>query len=78
MRHIYNGDENEITDLTGGVTGGGLATSPPEKASEQSSTNQPPRCVFSYLTQNMLVGELTNYRKVLSQFSSALVAQPFL
>ena len=85
MRHIYNGDENEITDLTGGVTSplSARAALPAEKVSAEqaaaaaasTSSNQPPRCVFSYLTQNMCVGELTIIEKCCS---SANVAQPFL
>ena len=84
MRHIYNGDENEITDLTGGVTSplSARAGIPAEKVSAEqaaaaasTSSNQPPRCVFSYLTQNMCVGELTIIEKCCS---SANVAQPFL
>ena len=76
MRHIYNGDENEITDLTGGVTSplSARACLPAaaEKASsaEQAAADQPPRCVFSYLTQNMCVGELTIIEKCCRNFFS--------
>ena len=83
MRHIYNGDENEITDLTGGGTSplSARACLPPaaaEKASSaeqaaaaaSTSSNQQPRCVFSYLTQNMCVGELTIIEKCCRNFFS--------
>ena len=60
MRHIYNGDENEVTDLTGLASENTAAEQAQKSAAEQASTNQqPPRCVFSCLTQNMCVGELT-------------------
>ena len=78
MRHIYNGDENEITDLTGGVTSplsarACLPLAAAEKASsaeQAAAADQPPRCVFSYLTQNMCVGELTIIEKCCRNFFS--------
>ena len=74
MRHIYNGDENEITDLTGGVTSplSARAGIPAEKVSAEqaAAADQPPRCVFSYLTQNMCVGELTIIEKCCRNFFS--------
>ena len=54
MRHIYNGEEGDFTDLT-------IAPEPSTanvKALEASNLAAlPPRCVFSCLTQNMCVRE---------------------
>ena len=56
MRHIYNGEEGDFTDLTVVALpepASGTATQPSNLAA------LPPRCVFSCLTQNMCVGEST-------------------
>lgn len=54
MRHIYNGEEGDFTDLSG------LGPDHTIKKLEQSTlATLPPRCVFSCLNQNMCVGELT-------------------
>ena len=62
MRHIYNGEEGDFTDLTVGIP-----EQPPKAAAAASleSSNLaalPPRCVFSCLTQNMCVGESREIR----------------
>ena len=75
MRHIYNGEEGDFTDLTivapaaepgatsgtGAISGTSGATAQPAAAANSAVAANlaalPPRSVFSYLTQNMCVGE---------------------
>ena len=69
MRHIYNGEEGDFTDLTIAPSEpGNKAAAPgvlppagvPGGASLEASNLAalPPRCVFSCLTQNMCVGRV--------------------
>ena len=58
MRHIYNGEEGDFTDLT--IAPETMAC--PQSLGKDQASNLaalPPRCVFSCLTQNMCVGEST-------------------
>ena len=58
MRHIYNGEEGDFTDLTvAPEPAPGNAAQPAGVATQLAAL--PPRCVFSCLTQNMCVGEST-------------------
>ena len=56
MRHIYNGEEGDFTDLT--IAPEPMAACPQNLGKDQASNLAalPPRCVFSCLTQNMCVG----------------------
>jgi hypothetical protein len=59
MRHIYNGEEGDYTDLTIRPDQNIISI----EAAASNLAALPPRCVFSYLTQNMCVGELTKLPK---------------
>ena len=59
MRHIYNGEEGDFTDLTIAPEPAMGATACPQSLGKDQASNLaalPPRCVFSCLTQNMCVG----------------------
>ncbi len=66
MRHIYNGEEGDFTDLTIAPPNP-VAPNPESSASKALEASNlaalPPRCVFSCLTQNMCVGELRCCKK---------------